>query len=74
MSVGRERALRARAAAGDADAQCELATLLPLPNVNSMLAIGFGGQSQQMSEKADDLREVLLRNVSAFEKALVNDP
>ena len=51
-----------------------IATLLPLPNVNSMLAIGFGGQSQQMSEKVDDLREVLLRNVSAFEKALVNDP
>ena len=51
-----------------------IATLLPLPHVNSMLAIGFGGIAQQMAEKVDDLREVLMRNVSAFKESFANDP
>ena len=50
-----------------------VATLLPLPRVNTMLAIGFGGIAQQMAEKVDDLREVLLRNVSAFEESFTTD-
>ena len=43
-----------------------IATLLPLPNVNSMLAIGFGGPVKQLSEKVEELRDVLLRNVTEF--------
>ena len=51
-----------------------IATLLPLPRVNTMLAIGFGGIAQQMAEKVEDLSEVLLRNVSAFETSFTTDP
>jgi DNA-binding IclR family transcriptional regulator len=43
-----------------------LATLLPLPSDQRTLAIGFGGLAAQMNDKADNLREVLLRNVSEF--------
>ncbi len=43
-----------------------IATLLPLPRNHGMLAIGFGGPVTLLSEKADHLREVLLRNVSEF--------
>lgn len=44
-----------------------VATLLPLPRDQGMLAIGFGGQSHQLGQKVDQLRETLLRNVAAFQ-------
>ena len=43
-----------------------IATLLPLPRDHGMLAIGFGGQTKQLVEKSDNLREVLLRHVAEF--------
>lgn len=51
-----------------------IATLLPLPRDHGMLAIGFGGQVQHMAEKVDNLREILLRHVSAFESETLNAP
>lgn len=43
-----------------------IATLLPLPRDQGMLAIGFAGQSHQLSQKVDQLRDTLLRSVAAF--------
>ena len=43
-----------------------VATLLPLPRDQGMLAIGFAGQAHQLGQKVDELREVLMRNVGAF--------
>lgn len=43
-----------------------VATLLPLPRDHGMLAIGFGGQSHQLGQRVDELRDVLMRNVAAF--------
>lgn len=43
-----------------------IATLLPLPRDQGMLAIGFGGQAHQLSQKVDQLRDTLIRNVAAF--------
>ena len=51
-----------------------IATLLPLPRSQRMLAIGFGGQTAHLTEKVDDLREILLRNVSAFEREMISAP
>lgn len=51
-----------------------LATLLPLPCDHGMLAIGFGGPANQFAEKVDNLREILLRNVKAFETEILNAP
>jgi len=45
-----------------------IATLLPLPLAHGTLAIGFGGQTQQMTDQVDTLREILLRNVTGFER------
>lgn len=49
-----------------------IATLLPLPRLNRMLAIGFGGLTPQLAEKIDVLSEILLRNVGAFETELLS--
>ena len=43
-----------------------LATLLRLPRAQSTLAIGFGGVSNKINERADELREILMRNVAEF--------
>ena len=43
-----------------------IATLLPLPREQGMLAIGFGGQTHQLTARVDELREMLMRNVAAF--------
>lgn len=48
-----------------------IATLLALPNEQGMLAIGFGGQTAHLSERADWLKDTLLRAV--FEFSHVND-
>ena len=52
-----------------------IATLLPLHNAeaHTTLAIGFGLPSSSLPEKEDTLREVLLRNVSAFENLMDRD-
>ena len=51
-----------------------VATLLPLPKNQRMLAVGFGGLAHQISEKSENLREILLRNVAEFERGTVTDP
>jgi len=43
-----------------------LATLLPLPRDHGTLAIGFGAPANLLTEKADALRNVLLRHVRDF--------
>lgn len=43
-----------------------IATLLPLPREQGMLAIGFGGQTHQLTARVDELREMLMRNVADF--------
>lgn len=43
-----------------------LATLLRLPRAHTTLAIGFGGMSNNLNERADELRQILLRNVAEF--------
>ena len=45
-----------------------IATLLPLPQGHRTLAIGFGGLAHQFTEKAENLREILMRNVREFER------
>lgn len=45
-----------------------IATLLPLPRKHGMLAIGFGGPANLLADNLDHLREVLMRNVGAFER------
>lgn len=43
-----------------------IATLLPLPQEQGMLAIGFGGPTSHLSEKCELLKHVLMRNVMQF--------
>lgn len=43
-----------------------IATLLPLPQDQGMLAIGFGASTNHLAENADRLKEVLRRNVIQF--------
>ncbi|MEL6998583.1 MAG: helix-turn-helix domain-containing protein [Pseudomonadota bacterium] len=44
-----------------------IATLLPLPQDQGMLAIGFGASTNHLNERVDELKDVLLRNVVRFE-------
>jgi len=49
-----------------------LATLLPLPRAQSMLAIGFAGPMSLLSERREELREILMRNVGEFARETVS--
>jgi len=51
-----------------------LATLLPLPRAQSMLAIGLGAPTTLLAERSDELREVLMRNVGQFARETVTPP
>ena len=51
-----------------------IATLLPLPQDQGMLAIGFGASTNHLSENADWLKDVLRRNVIQFENQSLGNP
>lgn len=51
-----------------------LATLLRLPRAHTTLAIGFGGLSNKLNERADELRDILMRNVFEFSRDKVSEP
>lgn len=51
-----------------------VATLLPLPQGQKTLAIGFGGIASQLVDKVESLSETLRRNVLAFRDGSINVP
>ncbi|MEM7190221.1 MAG: helix-turn-helix domain-containing protein [Pseudomonadota bacterium] len=49
-----------------------LATLLPLPRGQSMLSIGIAAPTNLMTDRLDELREILMRTVGGFARETLN--